>query len=173
MRSERLVRKGPRRRPGVQKGLGGVRIPGRGSSLQEWWQHWWGFLPFMNNEPKYWIDSKSNWSDLWIVLRWIFMQCMTDFSAALSVAGEYTVNGARCLRGGCRLNPDVNYWWGHNQLFQDFGSKHCCQPYCWRDFINLSKHKLKSCKIMPRFSFSPSCKHCNFRSDPNHFNLSI
>ena len=33
-----------------------------------------------------------------------------DFFSALSVAGEYTVNGARCLRGGCRLNPDVNYW---------------------------------------------------------------
>ena len=33
-----------------------------------------------------------------------------DSCSALSVAGEYTVNGARCLRGGCRLNPDVNYW---------------------------------------------------------------
>ena len=40
LRSERLVRKGPRRRPGVRKRLGGLRIPGRGSSLQEWWQHW-------------------------------------------------------------------------------------------------------------------------------------
>ena len=68
--------------------------------------------------------TKLNWIDFWIVLRWICLQFMSNFSAALSVAGEYTVNGARCLRGGCRLNPDVNYWWGHNQLFQDFGSKH-------------------------------------------------
>ena len=40
LRSERLVWKGPRRRPGVQQRLGGLRIPGRGSSLQDWWQHW-------------------------------------------------------------------------------------------------------------------------------------
>ena len=87
------------------------------------------FLPFLNNEPKYWNDSKLNWIDLWIVLRWICLQFMSHFSAALSVAGEYTVNGARCLRGGCRLNPDVNYWWGHHQLSsENFGSKHLCQP---------------------------------------------
>ena len=54
--------------------------------------------------------TKLNWIDFWIVLRWICLQFMSNFSAALSVAGEYTVNGARCLRGGCRLNPDVNYW---------------------------------------------------------------
>ena len=31
-------------------------------------------------------------------------------STGTSLAGEYTVNGQRCLRGGCRLNQDVKYW---------------------------------------------------------------
>ena len=26
--------------------------------------------------------------------------------------GEYTVGGARCRYGGCKLNPDVHYWYG-------------------------------------------------------------
>jgi len=41
-------------------------------------------------------------------------------------AGEYTVNGQRCLRGGCRLNPDVNYW--YCEVAEDRGWDYCCRP---------------------------------------------
>ena len=64
---------------------------------------------------------------------------------SVEVAGEYTVNGARCLRGGCRLNPDVKYWCQHctlkNYILQlqpshsrycetedDRGWDYCCRP---------------------------------------------
>jgi len=36
--------------------------------------------------------------------------CTSEYRTLLiftGLAGEYTVNGERCLRGGCRLNPDV------------------------------------------------------------------
>eukprot|EP00091_Calanus_sinicus_P011615 TRINITY_DN26216_c0_g1_i1.p1 TRINITY_DN26216_c0_g1~~TRINITY_DN26216_c0_g1_i1.p1 ORF type:complete len:188 (+),score=24.82 TRINITY_DN26216_c0_g1_i1:84-566(+) len=42
------------------------------------------------------------------------------------MAGEYTVNGQRCLRGGCRLNPDVNYW--YCEIEEDRGWDYCCRP---------------------------------------------
>ncbi len=37
----------------------------------------------------------------------LFLQCNGSKFLLLGIAGEYTVNGERCLRGGCRLNPDV------------------------------------------------------------------
>jgi len=42
------------------------------------------------------------------------------------LAGEFTVNGQRCLRGGCRLNPDVNYW--YCEIEEDRGWDYCCRP---------------------------------------------
>jgi len=47
----------------------------------------------------------------------------------VGMAGEYTVNGQRCLRGGCRLNPDVNYW--YCEIEEDRGWDYCCRPQ-WR-----------------------------------------
>ena len=32
--------------------------------------------------------------------------------AGVGYPGEYTVGGARCRYGGCKLNPDVHYWYG-------------------------------------------------------------
>ena len=40
--------------------------------------------------------------------------------------GEYTVNGKRCRYGGCKLNPDVHYWYCETD---DDGSwDYCCRP---------------------------------------------
>ena len=41
-------------------------------------------------------------------------------------AGEYTVNGERCLYGGCKLNPDVQYW--YCQTGEDGSWDYCCRP---------------------------------------------
>ena len=41
-------------------------------------------------------------------------------------AGEYTVNGQRCLYGGCKLNPDVHYW--YCQTAEDGAWDYCCRP---------------------------------------------
>ena len=42
------------------------------------------------------------------------------------LAGEYTVNGDRCLRGGCRLNVDVKYWFC--EVEGGAGWDYCCRP---------------------------------------------
>ena len=44
----------------------------------------------------------------------------------LGGAGEYTVTGQRCLYGGCKLNPDVNYW--YCQTAEDGAWDYCCRP---------------------------------------------
>ena len=55
-----------------------------------------------------------------------FMVVMHNLVADVGMAGEYTVNGQRCLRGGCRLNPDVNYW--YCEIEEDRGWDYCCRP---------------------------------------------
>ena len=47
-------------------------------------------------------------------------------AGAGGAGGAVTVNGARCLRGGCRLNPDVNYWYCETD--EALGWDYCCRP---------------------------------------------
>ena len=41
-------------------------------------------------------------------------------------AGEYTVTGKRCQFGGCKLNPDVHYWYCETD--DSGGWDYCCRP---------------------------------------------
>ena len=52
--------------------------------------------------------------------------CRSLSDDGLTQAGEYTVTGQRCLYGGCKLNPDVQYW--YCQTEEDGTWDYCCRP---------------------------------------------
>ena len=47
-------------------------------------------------------------------------------SGSVGYPGEYTVSGKRCLYGGCKLNPDVHYWYCETE--EGGGWDYCCRP---------------------------------------------